>query len=171
VPTAAVSMPPRKRARSSTPPRQPADAAPSAPTPKPKNRQPEAELQVACVDWLKEKALVHYGTTGGAMYAGSKGARARTAQMYKKRGATPGVPDLLVFAAGAHGEHGLGVELKIGAVQPTAVQQQWHADLRRVGWAVEVARTLEQFKDIVTHYLPPDGSEAAPLDLTLDVDA
>ena len=68
----------------------------------------------------------------------------------KEHGVSNGVPDLLIFSRGAvnGGSEGFGsplaIELKAGKNKPTPDQAQWHADLRRCGWRVDVCRSVDE---------------------------
>lgn len=122
---------------------------------KPKNKQPESQMQMLCVSWARGQDLVVVGTAGGAHYAGGP----RQAVAMKKRGVEPGIPDLLILEPGADGSHGLAVELKVRAAALRPAQQAWFEKARAKRWRCEVVRGnsptdgLVNFKQLVRQHM------------------
>ena len=92
---------------------------------------PEAQLQIACLEWLDQHhGLLRCAPMNGARLAG----KAWAGQKMVKMGLAKGVPDLLVFAPGGDGCVGLAVEFKIGANIMSTHQLDWFARLRAEKW-------------------------------------
>ena len=112
-----------------------------------RHRQPESELQVACVRWARGQGLLVCGQAGGAAYL--FGGRTRSANALKARGMEPGTLDLFVLEPGFSGMHGLAVELKIGDNDLSDAQRAWFTRARAKGWRCEVVKSLQEFVALV----------------------
>ena len=91
----------------------------------------EAKLQEDVIADLQAKKLPNYGTPNGAAQMAGRYGLGRALQ---KRGAHDGIPDILVFRAGADGKIGLAMELKIGKNKLSKAQEAWFKTLEQEGW-------------------------------------
>ena len=113
----------------------------------------EGALQRQCVAWLRKAGLLHFSNAAGAHLAGDKKQRAIQSASLKASGTANGFPDLFILARSHDGRGGLGVELKVGSNSLTAAQEEWQRDLRERRYGCEVARTLQEFQEIVGDYM------------------
>lgn len=67
-------------------------------------------------------------------------------------GTQAGHPDFVLYVANG-GYNGLFIELKTDKGIVTEKQSEFHADVKRAGYLVEVCRSFEQFKSIIENYL------------------
>lgn len=107
----------------------------------------EAELQKQCVTWLKlQHPELYY------FHPAQEGKRSvKYWAWLKSLGASPGVPDLLIFnKIGKFG--GLAIELKAGKGKLTENQVLWLERLRRCDWFVECVNSFEDFCAVVDRY-------------------
>ena len=114
-----------------------------------RHKQPESELQVACVAWADAEKLLVVGQAGGAAYLHG----GRTAKALKAKGVKPGIPDLLILEPGADGTHGLAVELKIGNRGLSAHQCAWFEQAHAKNWRCEEVRSLARFQAVVREHV------------------
>lgn len=132
--------------------------------------RPEDALQQSAVRLLRLAGLTFTAPNNGAFLAGDKVQRAIRGAKMKAMGASPGCPDLLIFnSPQAEGDEvdkhmaelrgyqptGLAIELKAGPKGVvSALQKQWHDDLRQCGWRVEVARSIDDVTAILRECYP-----------------
>lgn len=111
-------------------------------------RHREADLQCACVRWLRlrHKGVVHFTVPNeGRMHP-------RTGRIYNEMGRMAGVPDLFI-ASPRHGYGGLFVEFKAPQGRLTPQQQAAQAALVEAGYRVAVVRDFDNFVTIINDYL------------------
>ncbi len=118
----------------------------------------ESEIQQQCVQWFR----LQYASLALNLFAvGNGGARgAREAAIMKGEGVTAGVADLLLLAPSAAGDfHGLCIEMKTkekGSRQRDN-QAEWQRAVERTGYKYVICRSLDEFREAVTSYIPPPG--------------
>lgn len=108
----------------------------------------EDDLQVTCVTWFRlqyPKAMIFAIPNGGRRSP-------REAQRLKNQGVLAGVPDLFVPVP-SRGYHGLFIELKVGANKPTRAQAMVIGSLMANEYAAQIARTIDEFQQVVKWYL------------------
>lgn len=115
--------------------------------------QSERAEQETLVAWADQAAAAGYPDLG-YLHASLNGERLTVGQAVRAKaaGLRSGVPDLcLPVPVGAF--HGLYLELKTarGALSPTQVR--WHAWLAAKGFAVAVARSWGEGRDVIVSYL------------------
>jgi hypothetical protein len=127
-----------------------------------KHKNPEGEMQAACVEWMDSRDIMYVASANGAYYANG----AKTANSLKKRGVESGVPDLLILemAEDLSRRGILAVELKIGSNQASEDQARWLRRARTRGHQTKVVFTLEQFKSVVLAHVY-GGSAADPVEV------
>ena len=124
------------------------------------NRHIEHNMQVECVNWFKANFAAYapfFWSTPNGGYRSRK-----TAKEMKLEGQKAGVPDLQL-AYPCNGYHGLFIEMKKSRIGKKGQlidkgtlsdhQEEVIANLRRVGYRVEVCYSVQQFKDIINNYL------------------
>jgi len=116
----------------------------------------EAQLQKACVAWVREQGYLVVGGWTGVLF--KRGVR--TWKWLRGQGVEAGVPDLLVLARGVNGAAGLAVELKTGRNNLTARQAAWFERARQCGWTCVVVRTKEEFVAAVNSHV--NGGTPSP---------
>lgn len=120
--------------------------------------RPEDALQQAAVRLLRLAGLTFTAPNNGAFLAGDAKQRAIRGAKMKSMGASPGCPDLLIFdTPDVRGYYrcGLAIELKAGPKGVvSALQKQWHDDLRQCGWRVEVCRSIDDVTAILHECYP-----------------
>lgn len=126
--------------------------------------RPEDALQQSAVRLLRLAGLTFTAPNNGAFLAGDAKQRAIRGAKMKSMGASPGVPDLLIFDRfwevpvipdTFRHYSGLAIELKAGPKGAvSALQKQWHDDLRQCGWRVEVARSIDDVTAILRECYP-----------------
>ena len=123
------------------------------PTPKPKRRSPEHDMQVALFKWaalagnLDPRIRLLFAVPNGGHRD------PRTAARLRAEGVKPGVPDVFLPVA-AGGYHGLWLELKAGKNNPSPEQKAWIAQLNDQGYYVGlVYDNWQQASLIVESYL------------------
>ncbi len=84
-----------------------------------------------------------------------------TASIMKAEGVKRGVPDILIFDRGTVGNgtsegfgRPLAIELKVGKNKPGPEQVQWHAELTKRKWRVEVCYTLDAVMEVLRDTYP-----------------
>jgi hypothetical protein len=118
----------------------------------------ESKLQVAAVKWLRymyPRVRVFSVPNGGTR-------QKREAAILKAEGALAGVSDL--FLAAPRGQWaGLFIEIKTekGTLQDTQKEFLEYSD--RVGYAVAVVRSLDDFMELVTAYLNEEYKRDLPI--------
>lgn len=84
------------------------------------------------------------------------------AQM-KALGAKKGVPDLLMPVSTPH-YNGLVIEMKSGTGQTSAEQKEWLEHFKSNGWAVHVARSAQEAREMICQYLGMPSAKVPDLD-------
>ncbi|MCM1555770.1 MAG: VRR-NUC domain-containing protein [Bacteroides sp.] len=110
--------------------------------------QHEARLQQTCVRWFRFQfphVLLFHIPNGGRR-------NAREAAFLKAEGVVAGVPDLFL-AAGRSGKKGLFIEMKVGRNTETENQKRVRSQLEEAGYLCEVARSFDEFRDLVFGYM------------------
>lgn len=112
----------------------------------------EEQLHRDCFEWVQAHeaiwpilARMFHPANGGARSKGEAG-------KLKAMGVRPGVPDFLLPFPRAPWQ-GLAIELKSGEGEVSATQKDWLSDFREAGYVVGVARTLDEFVDLVERFL------------------
>lgn len=124
------------------------------------SRHIEHDMQVECVNWFKATFPAYepfFWSTPNGGYRSAK-----TARDMKAEGQKAGVPDLQL-AYPCKGYHGLFIEMKKSRIgkkgqlidkgRTSDNQDAVIANLRAVGYKVEVCYSTEQFKQIINDYL------------------
>ena len=126
----------------------------------------ESEIQSECIDWARsvecdypELRWLHAIPNGGKRHPA-------TASRLKREGVRRGIPDLFLPTPVYYGvlktrsivlpvdcSHGLYIEIKTRKGRLTAEQQQFFEDASANGYVCRLARSLSEFKQIVTEYL------------------
>ena len=111
-------------------------------------RDPEHQLQVACVKWFR------YQYPNVLIWATPNGGQRNVivASKLKAEGALAGVPDLTIALPNQH-YHGLYIEMKAGNNKPTPEQKMIMEILISVGYRCEVCNSLAGFMEVVNDYL------------------
>jgi hypothetical protein len=130
-------------------------------------RRPEEQLHRSCVQLLSL-----YEARGLLAFAhvpnGERRDRA-TAGRLKAMGTTPGVPDLLLWAADGRS---FGIELKAGAGKLSPAQVAWHGTLSSLGHRVYVCRSVDDVERCLrAEAVPPVGKLAGAVDAKARGDA
>ena len=121
----------------------------------------ESDLQKATAKWLKlayPNLLAFHVPNGGKRPVTTLVRRDGVKQVHlvgadlKAQGVRPGVPDWIILQP-AGGYHGLLVELKGKTGKLTQEQLIFLAVADAIGYKCKVARSLEEFQDIVINYL------------------
>lgn len=120
---------------------------------KPKRRaSPEEDLHKACIEWVglqkRRYPLLHWLVhvpNGGKRPKGEAG-------KLKAMGTKAGFPDLLLPRRNLQWQ-GLVIELKSDTGRVSKDQAEWLEAFKADGYLVGVARTLEQFQELVLRYL------------------
>ena len=76
-----------------------------------KHKKPEANLHADIVKDLEKKGIPHYGPPNGAAQMAGNYAVGR---VMKKRGASNGIQDIMIYRRGVNGEAGLGAPVWCG---------------------------------------------------------
>lgn len=109
----------------------------------------EHQLQVQCVTWFKlvyKNKLIFAVPNGGRTSIG-------TAVKLKKEGMLSGVPDLFIAEPTKH-YAGLFIEMKNGKKGVLSNNQKEVIKMLSLrGYRVEVARSFDEFQDIINWYL------------------
>lgn len=113
-------------------------------------RHIEDTLQKNCVQWFSLAyrpyyLLLHHSPNGGKR-------NAIEAAKFKAMGVRAGFPDLILCVARGK-YHGLFVELKTAKGRQTDNQKYFQKALEAQGYRYEVARSLDEFRRIVTQYM------------------
>ncbi len=101
-------------------------------------------------------AFLHHSPNGGVRDAVTGG------QM-KALGAKAGFPDLILPAATAQ-HPGLVIEMKSAIGRTSPAQDQWLDHFKGQGWAVWLARSASEGREIVCQYLGIDPGQAPAMD-------
>ena len=122
-------------------------------------RRPEEQLQRSVVDLLQV-----YANRGLLTFChvpnGERRDRA-TAGRLKAMGTTPGVPDLLLWAADGRS---FGIELKAGAGKLSPAQAAWHDTVSSLGHRVYVCRSVDDVERCLrAEAVPPIGTLAVAI--------
>jgi hypothetical protein len=116
-----------------------------------KNGQPEHEMQVQIVNYLKSHPShpLFTATVGGVRLA------AHTAMKMRAAGYSKGTPDLLIFEPRGQ-YHGLALEVKTEKGRPSEEQKKWIADLNERGYCAKITRGYKETVETIKNYL--DGN-------------
>lgn len=118
-----------------------------------KRSQPEEDLHRACIEWVafnqaripRLKWLIHVPN-------GGKRSRGEAGKM-KALGVKKGVIDLMLpRPSPLRRWQGLAIELKSPTGKPSDDQKEWLAAHHEDGWLVGIAKTLDQFIELVEAY-------------------
>ena len=116
-----------------------------------KSAASEHDLQVGCVNWFR-LAYPQYACLLMAIPTGGQRSIVVAAKM-KAEGVLAGVPDLFLAVA-KHKKHGLWIEMKNGkAGRVSDKQTEMMKLLWREGYDCRIARTRDDFEQIVKEYL------------------
>jgi hypothetical protein len=117
---------------------------------------PEEELHRACHSW-NELQLKRYPFLEWIFHSPNGGKRsASEAGRFKAMGVKAGVPDFMLPFPAARWT-GLAIELKSPVGTLSVNQKKWLQRAHQAGWVIGVARTLDQYIELVRSYL--DGTE------------
>lgn len=122
--------------------------------PKTRGRKPrhiESSLQIACVLWFRVK----YPKFDKLLFAVPNGGQrsAATARILKAEGVVAGVADLILLVPRG-GFASLCIEMKAGkAGRQSEHQRAWQEAAEGEGNRYAIARSLEDFQQIITDYL------------------
>jgi len=113
-----------------------------------KNGQPEHEMQVQIVNFLKSHPShpLFTATVGGVRLA------AHTAMKMKAAGYSKGTPDLLIFEPRG-GYHGLALEVKTEKGRPSDEQKKWIIDLTERGYYAKITKGYNETVEVIKKYL------------------
>ncbi len=118
-------------------------------------RDPEHQLQVACVNWFN----FQYPMLRGCLVAVPNGGRrdAITGARLKAEGATAGVADLILFQQ--RGRSGvLLIEMKTKTGRQSAAQRQWQDIVEAQGYRYVICRSLYEFMRNINSYIAEQQS-------------
>lgn len=111
------------------------------------NRQPEAELQGAVIQYLR-LALRPPAFAFAVPNGGSRDKR--EAAKLRWQGVLPGVPDLiLAFPPQSTGHRAAGIELKSATGRLSPEQRDVGLQLTACGWCWACCRSIEEVEDVV----------------------
>jgi len=117
-----------------------------------KQRKPmsheESNLQQQCVTWFR---LVHPELVLFAIPNAAKRGKA-LASIMKREGMLAGVADLFLMCPSKE-KHGLFIEMKTEDGKQTDTQKAFAWNSRSKGYAYELCRSFDEFRDIITKYL------------------
>lgn len=117
-----------------------------------KPRHRESELQRHCVAWFRsqyrEYKLVLFAVPNGGHRDATE------AKIMQAEGVTPGVADLLLLVARG-GYHGLCIEMKVASSssRQSPRQREWQQAIESQGYRYVVARSLDEFRQVVNEYM------------------
>lgn len=116
------------------------------------NGMTEAEEQTELFSWIR--LFEPQFPVLGLIYHTPNGEKRdkATAGRLKAMGVRAGVPDICVPVA-RHNRHGLYIEMKVGTNKPTEVQKKFMRLLMSEGYAVRVAYSHEQAREMIVNYL------------------
>lgn len=111
--------------------------------------EPEHELQVSCVNWFSYE----YPKYKGLLFAVPNGGRrdAVTGGKLKSEGVVAGVSDLLLLIARGR-YHGMCIEMKTEIGRQSEAQKEWQVSVEEQGYKYAVARSLQQFIQLINEY-------------------
>lgn len=113
-------------------------------------RHIEEETQRSCVRWFDYQ----YSPIARLLHASPNGGKrnAREAAMLKAQGCKAGFPDLILLVPnGKH--HALAIEMKTQTGRQSAHQKEYQRLMEAHGYRYEIARSLDDFRAIITDYL------------------
>lgn len=122
-------------------------ATPDVPEKRARYKRPEAELQEACVQWLRIRRK-----RGDVRFIAHNPERKRTywkQNRDKAMGLDAGATDLILMIAGTMPPRTVFVELKSAHGKLTAVQEEFRDWVVRNGWAHYVVRDIYELQLIV----------------------
>ena len=119
-------------------------------------RELEHQEQAALFRWAKIFGESKYPGLH-LMHASANGGKRniRVAMKLKASGVKAGVPDIFLPVprnTGAIWKAGLYIEMKSPGNKPTAIQKQWHEDLRAQGYRVVVCYSWQEAVEVIKEY-------------------
>lgn len=116
--------------------------------PRRKPRHLEESIQIACVDWFRnryEDYIIFAVGNGGSR-------NAIEAKNLKRSGVLAGVSDLIIIA-----DHSiLFVEIKTEKGKQSERQKEFQENIERLGFHYRICRSSEEFQIMVKHWLQKD---------------
>ena len=113
-------------------------------------KQDESRLQMACVKWFRMQYPQHRKLLFSVPNGGYR--NLATAKRMKLEGAVAGVSDLILLIP-SHDFHGLCIEMKTPKGRQTDNQKEWQTHVEAHGYIYALARSVEDFQNIVSDYL------------------
>lgn len=121
-----------------------------------KRSNEESRIQKACVQWFRlqhsRKKKLLFAIPNGAALKGDAKQRAIQMNRLKAEGLVPGAADL--FLSIPSGDlAGLYIETKTEKGDQSELQKDFEIEVVAVGYGYVLARSLDQFINIITNYL------------------
>ena len=113
-------------------------------------KQDESRLQMACVKWFRMQYPQHRKLLFSVPNGGFR--NIATAKRMKLEGVVAGVSDLILLIP-SHDFHGLCIEMKTAKGRQTDNQKEWQTHVEAHGYIYALARSVEDFQNIVNDYL------------------
>ena len=113
-------------------------------------KQDESRLQMACVKWFRMQYPQHRKLLFSVPNGGFR--NISTAKRMKLEGVVAGVSDLILLIP-SHDFHGLCIEMKTPKGRQTDHQKAWQTHVEQHGYIYALARSVEEFQNIVNDYL------------------
>ena len=113
-------------------------------------KQDESRLQMACVKWFRMQYPQHRKLLFSVPNGGFR--NIATAKRMKLEGVVAGVSDLVLLIP-SHDFHGLCIEMKTPKGRQTDHQKAWQTHVEEKGYIYALARSVEEFQNIVSDYL------------------
>lgn len=110
----------------------------------------ESQTQIGCVRWFKYQ----YPNLGTLLIHVPNGRRRsiRDGIKLKLEGVTAGVADLILFVP-SRGWHGLMIEMKSSKGKQSQSQKEWAERVTAMGYRYEIAKSIDDFVEIIQEYL------------------
>jgi hypothetical protein len=105
---------------------------------------------MACVKWFQAQYPQHRKLLFSVPNGGYR--NLATAKRMKLEGVVAGVSDLIMLIP-AHGFHGLCIEMKTPKGRQTENQKAWQDHVEAHGYIYTLARSIEEFQNIINDYL------------------
>lgn len=113
-----------------------------------KRGTPEHDLQCSCVSWFRYQFPQYAPLLFAVPNGGSR--RIVEAQRLKAEGVLSGVSDLIFLAPSGKP---LLIEMKTSAGRQSPEQKIWQKDVEDAGYTYVIARSLDEFIEIVKNHL------------------